>query len=127
MHARRLCLVATLYRKIDPTAEEDAYDDVLCVLQLLSNLVTKDLVDHSEDEPGEKVSRRDGWKGTEPILGQRELPLVSLAEALRSGENFFTAEGGMVWVWQSRRQSRNCRFWSSLRAPSDLSSCKARP
>lgn len=41
--------------KVDPTAEEEAYDDVLCVLQLLNHLVTKDLVDQSDDEPSEKV------------------------------------------------------------------------
>lgn len=44
--------------KVDPTAEEEAYDDVLCVLQLLNHLVTKDLVDQSDDEPSGKVIPR---------------------------------------------------------------------
>ncbi|CAN0407585.1 unnamed protein product, partial [Ectocarpus sp. 13 AM-2016] len=35
-------------RRVDPTSEEDAYEDVVCVLQLLSNLITKDLVDQSD-------------------------------------------------------------------------------
>ena len=42
-------------RRVDPTSEEDSYDDVLCVLELLSHLVTKDLVDESDEPPGEKV------------------------------------------------------------------------
>lgn len=47
-----LCLCS---RRIDPTAEEESYDDVLCVLQLLNHLVTKDLVDYSDEQLGGKV------------------------------------------------------------------------
>lgn len=46
-----------LPRRVDPTSEEDSYDDVVCVLQLLSHLVTKDLVDQSDEPTSEKVNR----------------------------------------------------------------------
>ncbi|CAM9663917.1 unnamed protein product, partial [Scytosiphon promiscuus] len=42
-------------RRVDPTSEEDSYDDVVCVLQLLSHLVTKDLVDESDEPASDKV------------------------------------------------------------------------
>ncbi|CAM9695500.1 unnamed protein product, partial [Hapterophycus canaliculatus] len=41
-------------RRVDPTSEEDSYDDVVCVLQLLSHLVTKDLVDESDESASDK-------------------------------------------------------------------------
>ncbi|CAN0489937.1 unnamed protein product, partial [Laminaria digitata] len=46
-------------RRVDPTSEEDSYDDVLCVLELLGHLVTKDIVDESDESDanaGEKVT-----------------------------------------------------------------------
>ncbi|CAN0173344.1 unnamed protein product, partial [Discosporangium mesarthrocarpum] len=43
-------------RRVDASAEEDAYNDVLCVLELLSHLVTKDLVDVSDDRLDGAVS-----------------------------------------------------------------------
>lgn len=46
-------------RRVDPTSEEDSYDDVVCVLQLLSHLVTKDLVDQSDEPSAEKVQGDD--------------------------------------------------------------------
>lgn len=55
-------------RRVDPTAEEDSYDDVLCVLELLSHLVTKDLVDQSEEEPGSKVMERHESKWCSTVM-----------------------------------------------------------
>ncbi|CAM9400550.1 unnamed protein product [Ascophyllum nodosum] len=73
-------------RRVDPTSEEDSYDDVLCVLELLSHLVTKDLVDESDEPPGEKgreVVVTDvvffGLKKVMPLMTEGLLQFPSLA------------------------------------------------
>lgn len=71
-------------RRVDPTSEEDSYDDVLCVLELLSHLVTKDLVDQSDEPSSEKVRLRGGeggWVGG----GSHDLTCHSLSMAVDLG------------------------------------------
>lgn len=53
-------------RRVDPTSEDDSYDDVLCVLELLSHLVTKDLVDQSDEPQTDKVKRLIGFTIRDP-------------------------------------------------------------
>lgn len=53
--ARMICVCNKRFRRLDPTSEEDSYDDIVCVLELLSHLVTKDLVDHSDEPAADKA------------------------------------------------------------------------
>ncbi|CAN0443875.1 unnamed protein product, partial [Ectocarpus fasciculatus] len=73
-------------RRVDPTSEEDAYEDVVCVLQLLSNLITKDLVDQSDEPASEKdrdVKVTDvvffGLKKVMPLMTEGLLQFPELA------------------------------------------------